>query len=75
MPIFEYRCDECGASFEKLLKNRQEAVSCPQCGSGKIVRANSTFAPKISSACARREACPSAISGGCCHGGACGCGK
>ncbi|MEG1980275.1 MAG: zinc ribbon domain-containing protein [Victivallaceae bacterium] len=75
MPIFEYKCENCGASFEKLLKNRQEVVICPQCNSSKIAKANSTFAPKVASGCGRQDSCPGAISGGCCHGGSCGCGK
>jgi putative FmdB family regulatory protein len=41
MPIYEYRCQECGEVTEALLKNRQEAedVRCRQCGSGRLERA------------------------------------
>jgi putative FmdB family regulatory protein len=35
MPIYEYRCSECGAAFEKFLRSIQSAVEieCPQCHS------------------------------------------
>ena len=28
MPIFEYRCDDCGTKFEKLVR-RDDHVLCP----------------------------------------------
>ena len=33
MPIFEFRCAECGKEFEKLLMNSDEQVdlACPEC--------------------------------------------
>lgn len=33
MPIYEYKCEKCYESFEKLVKNSKEKVVCPQCGS------------------------------------------
>lgn len=35
MPIFEFRCAECGALFEKLFRDTDEKVElkCPTCGS------------------------------------------
>lgn len=32
MPIFEYRCSDCGTQFEKLVRRAEDAVECPQCG-------------------------------------------
>jgi putative FmdB family regulatory protein len=33
MPIFEFRCVECGEQFEKLFRNSEEdlVIACPQC--------------------------------------------
>jgi putative FmdB family regulatory protein len=32
MPLFEYRCEKCAKTFEKLLKKQETAVPCPVCG-------------------------------------------
>ncbi len=69
MPIFEYRCKECGHSFETLLSASQaDRVQCPQC-QGPVLRLVSLF-----SAPSRGQGSASSVfSGGCC-GGSCGCG-
>jgi len=40
MPIFEFRCLECGDIFEKLFLNSKEKadMKCPECGSGSFER-------------------------------------
>ncbi|MBE0467865.1 MAG: zinc ribbon domain-containing protein [Candidatus Desulforudis sp.] len=40
MPIFEFRCLECGNLFEKLFRNNEEkvAVACPECRSESFER-------------------------------------
>jgi putative FmdB family regulatory protein len=40
MPIFEFRCTECGDIFEKLFLSSEEDVelACPGCGSCTIER-------------------------------------
>ena len=45
MPIFEYKCRECGADFEDLdsIANRDEPHKCPACGSMKSERQLSVF--------------------------------
>jgi len=48
MPIYEYHCEECGADFERLLKRRDEKVSC-ECGSTRVVRRLSVFAAHMGS--------------------------
>lgn len=35
MPIYEYRCPECGAEFEKMQKVDDPAPECPECGVDK----------------------------------------
>jgi putative FmdB family regulatory protein len=44
MPIFEYKCQECGAKFEKLvLKPAADVVECPKCGTKRIEQQISSF--------------------------------
>lgn len=43
MPMFEYKCQDCGKQFETLLKNRQETVTC-ECGSQNLTKLLSSFA-------------------------------
>jgi putative FmdB family regulatory protein len=33
MPIYEYRCNDCGERVEVLLHSRKTAPPCPHCGS------------------------------------------
>ncbi|MBN2372025.1 MAG: zinc ribbon domain-containing protein [Vicinamibacteria bacterium] len=51
MPLYEYRCQECGATTEALvtIAKRDDAV-CSKCGSRKLERKLSTFAVRGSSA-------------------------
>ncbi|MFO7946219.1 MAG: zinc ribbon domain-containing protein [Armatimonadota bacterium] len=47
MPLYEYSCEQCGHTFEKLMqmKSRDENdVACPECGSDEVRRLISTFA-------------------------------
>jgi len=50
MPIFEYRCAGCGGSFELLVRSRDQAVSCPTCGSDRASKLFSAFATLSGSA-------------------------
>jgi putative FmdB family regulatory protein len=46
MPLYEYRCEDCGRVFE-LLRRYSEAdreVKCPACDSEEVRRQVSTFA-------------------------------
>lgn len=40
MPIYEYKCEDCGAVNDILVKNTQKMsnVVCPGCESGNITR-------------------------------------
>jgi putative FmdB family regulatory protein len=58
MPIFEYTCQKCKMTFEKLvLSKNQPAPVCPKCGSRKTEQQFSTFATSGTSVRAGGGAC------------------
>ncbi len=48
MPIYEYRCKECGNEFEELILGKEENISCPKCKSSNISRLLSLCRSKVS---------------------------
>jgi len=36
MPMYEFRCEDCGALFEQLVNNAESPVSCVKCQSSRI---------------------------------------
>ena len=37
MPIYEYRCQRCNTTFEKLVfKGEETRVKCPDCGNKEV---------------------------------------
>jgi len=61
MPIFEYRCTDCGTRFEKLVRSSDtNGPQCPKCGTAHLEQELSTFAAHGST---RSEAAP--MAGGC----------
>ncbi|HOB90544.1 MAG: zinc ribbon domain-containing protein [Bacillota bacterium] len=44
MPIFEYKCNQCGNKFEKLVRSSNEQIACPSCNSEDVRKLFSTFA-------------------------------
>ncbi len=40
MPVYEYRCLQCGGVFEKLVRSAsaEQEITCPQCGRREIKR-------------------------------------
>ena len=48
MPIYEYRCQECGEKFDKLVRsdNDQADLACPNCGSKQAEKLFSVFGTK-----------------------------
>jgi putative FmdB family regulatory protein len=71
MPIYEYRCRDCGDRFELLQKmgDNGGGVGCPACGGAEVERQLSTFAT-TSAGADPEPAFGSCASGSCC-GGAC----
>jgi putative FmdB family regulatory protein len=72
MPIYDYKCTDCGSTYDVFHKVREieEDIICPQCNSTKHVRLIS--APSISmKGSSAPEPMPSCSDGSCC-GGSCG---
>ncbi len=46
MPLYEYRCEQCGRIFEKLrrMRDAEAETECPYCASEDVERMLSTFA-------------------------------
>ncbi len=46
MPLYEFTCADCGATFEELVSVAFDTlgVTCPECGSEKIEKLVSRFA-------------------------------
>ncbi|MBX6753964.1 MAG: zinc ribbon domain-containing protein [Thermorudis peleae] len=69
MPLYVYRCEACGTSFEVLVQRReQQTVSpCPQCGASTVRKQFAAFATvgRETSTWAS-DAGPSCGLGGCC---------
>ena len=66
MPLYEYRCNRCGACFEHLARSSSSpAPICPKCGHHKTSRQLSSFSASI------RGSSGSACSSGTCSTGAC----
>ena len=45
MPIYEYRCQDCGEKFDKLVRSStdQAELICPNCGSKQAEKLMSLF--------------------------------
>ena len=73
MPIYEYKCQDCGTKFEKLVRQSDAAEpTCPSCGQKRLERELSTFAAHTGGSSSTSDApmCPSG--GRCPTPGACG---
>lgn len=65
MPIYEYRCADCGEKTEVLIGANSAAPRCPQCGSPLLeklfsvpyVMGSETARPKGRTCCGREERC------------------
>lgn len=71
MPIYEYRCQECGTKTEALQKlgAGKEGVVCRSCGSENLEKIISGYNVGKSSGGHEAGSCGT---GSCCSGGACG---
>ena len=44
MPIFEYKCQDCGARFERIVSSASASVHCGKCESPNVNKLPSVFA-------------------------------
>ena len=49
MPLYEYKCDECGKSFDELVSHPDDPVECPFCHSRNAEKKMSVFAASMGS--------------------------
>lgn len=71
MPLYEYKCKECGVKFEELVTSKTQ-VKCPDCGSSDVGKVLSSFGFKSnggSSASYSGGSCSGCSGGSCatCH--------
>jgi putative FmdB family regulatory protein len=68
MPIYTYKCEECGTKYEIFHKVREDerAIVCPSCGSIVYKKVMSTTG--ILSSSPSESAAPTCEYGGCCSG-------
>jgi len=62
MPIFEYKCQKCGETFESFIRRTTAATPpvCPACGSQDAERLFSVFAGRVEG----NGGCGTTVSGG-----------
>ena len=74
MPIFEYKCDDCGTKFEKLVRRSADAdaIRCPSCGTDHLTTEYSTFAAHAHNSPKSCAQPASGCGGGMCQNGMCG---
>ena len=74
MPIYEYRCEDCGTKFEKLVRRAVDGpnVECPSCGQKHLTQELSTFAAHAANGSSKSAEAPSCPSGMCSNPGMCG---
>ena len=69
MPVFEYKCADCGKISEFLERNSsQKKKNCPGCGSDKMQKLPSTFAGIVKHK-PESQACDGCPSGSCPYSG------
>jgi len=78
MPIYDYRCNDCGSTYDVFHKVREieEDVICPTCNSQKHTRLlsapNVTVSGSSKSSSMDFPSDSSCDTGGCCGGSSCG---
>ncbi|HOE65396.1 MAG TPA: zinc ribbon domain-containing protein [Candidatus Hydrogenedentes bacterium] len=69
MPLFTYVCQKCDAVSEALIRS-DETPACPRCGSTRMIKQPSAFAPMSGSG---RSMDPAPCGAGSCCGSEGGC--
>ena len=73
MPIYEYKCDDCGNRFEKLVRTSDgPGLECPSCGQKRVSQQYSTFSAHANGAGSQQREAPACPGGMCSNPGICG---
>ncbi|HPN84509.1 MAG TPA: zinc ribbon domain-containing protein [Victivallales bacterium] len=72
MPIFEFKCLNCGHIFDKISKVEDRVSECPKCSkkAQKILSTFNAVGTSPFSKCSSAESCPS-VGKSCCSSGTC----
>ena len=71
MAIYEYKCEKCDSSFEKLVVNSAEEVVCETCKTAKYVKKQlSVFSASVAKS--SKKSCSVSECNSCCPSGMCG---
>ncbi len=63
MPLYSYKCAECGIESELLMRSNESAI-CPACGGERMERLPSWLAPELKSNAIRKSWRAAAARGG-----------
>lgn len=72
MPIYEYVCEDCETTYERLVRSSSERIECPRCGSRRKQLQFSTFSSP-NGAATESPVSSSALSSCACTPRSCGC--
>jgi putative FmdB family regulatory protein len=72
MPLYEFRCADCGQIFDRLQSPGADAPACAECGSTDVHRLISLIGGLVGSGSSGPMR---STGGGCGCGGACACGR
>ena len=50
MPLYEFKCEDCGRLFEKLVSRVDSKVACTHCKSESVKKQFSVFAARVADA-------------------------
>ncbi len=75
MPIYEYKCGDCGTVSEFIVLKQDEEITCPLCGGAKLTKlmsahntasSSGSSMPDFGGCCGSPGSC--GTPGGCCSG-------
>ena len=75
MPLYEFRCADCGQIFDRLQPMGSDAPACAACGSSEVNRLISLIGGLVGSSGSAGSSFGGGGGGGCGCGGACACGR
>ncbi|GIW85943.1 MAG: hypothetical protein KatS3mg108_0267 [Isosphaeraceae bacterium] len=75
MPLYEYRCEPCGETFEALVRSAEDRPRCPRCGRSEALTKQISVPAAAQTGTSGRGSSLLPMAGGCgapaCCGGGC----